>query len=197
MLTTRINLAKPPNDDGIASRLAFIGLHGVIHMSCNVRGDIFWKDIYLQTVENAVDDEHFDHLQELGILCRNLERLGIPVNSSTAGSHRSWFKEMKSDEPYKALLSRCPEIYVGRDTLLIRFRRAACEFDGTHWLYYILGSRSWWHRWIFRNLKARGYRCQPLATCELSEVLDCLNHFGVPYDLLEAMAVNLNPRRKQ
>ncbi len=193
MLTTSINMAQPAND-GFASRLAFIGLHGVRQMSCNVRGDVFWKDIYLTNVKDVVDEKHFDFIQELGLLCRNLERLGIKVNSSTAGTHGIWFMDMKHDEPYKALLSRCPEIYVGRDKLLIRFHRAACEFDGIQWSYYVMGSPKWCDRWMFRNLKTHGYGCESLTTSGLAEVLDCLKHFSVPFNLLETMAENLNPR---
>ncbi len=194
MLTTSIHLAKPANDGALASRLTCISLHGVRHMSCNGRGDVFWKGVYLINVKNVGDDQHFDVIQELGLLCHHLEQLGIKVNASTAGTHGTWFKDMRQDEPYKVLLSRCPDIYVGRDKLLIRFRRAACEFDGKDWVYYVVGSPEWCDRWMFRNLKTQGYACESLARSELAHVLDCLKHFSVPCSVLDIMADNLNPR---
>ncbi len=194
MLTTRINLVKPANDGAFASRLTSIGAYGVRHMSCNGCGDVFWKNRYLMNVNNLVDHKHFDVIQGLGLICRNLERLSIKINASTAGTHGTWFKDMRQDEPYKALLSRCPDIYVGSDKLLIRFHRSECEFDGKQWSYYVMGSSAWCDRWMFRNLKTQGYGCESLASSELAQVLDCLKHFGVPCNLLDIMADNLNPR---
>lgn len=171
------------------------GLHGMKFLSSNRLGDIFWRGNYVRTLEQVAWDNYYDAIQELGLICCNLERLGIPVNAATAGTHAHWFSSMHKSEPYKACMSRCPEIYVGRDRLLMRFKRAACEFDDGYWHYYLLGSPLWQARWTYVNRRLRGYPIQSLTQSSLEDVLQCLVHFNVPENLLAVMAKLLNPGR--
>lgn len=181
------------NDDGYFQPGHRCGLHGVKYLSCNRLGHLFWKGSYVASFEPVTLEKYDEVAQELGLICANLERLGVPVNPNTAGTRAHWFNAMPMNEPYKTCLSRCPDIHLGRDCLLIQFKRAACEFDGRHWQYYLLGSFQWHARWLYNRLYWRGNTAQSLAESSLDDVRYCLVHFNVPVNLLTVMAQHLNP----
>ncbi len=193
MIRLRSLNMKTPRIFGVNAFPLVGGLHGVRHMQFSRTGEVYWKGIYLKHLDVPVDPSHYDDIQELGLICSHLESIGVPVNSRTAVTHANWFSAMKTDDPYKAILARCPNIHIGSDKLLLVFERSVFEIDGahskTHRLLENTINRFHDSDWLER----KGYTTWPMNELEIDDLQICLSHYGVPSDLFNVMADELNP----
>lgn len=182
-----------PHISGVNGFPLIGGLHGVRHMQFSRTGEVYWNGVYLKHLDVPVDPSHYDEVQELGLICSHLETIGVPVNSRTAVSHANWFSQMKIDEPYKAILSRCPKVHIGSDKLLLVFRRSVFEINGvnskTHRLLENKASQFTDKDWLERQ----GYTTWPMTELEIDDLRICFSHYGVPSDLFPVMSDDLNP----
>ena len=164
------------------------GLFGVRNLSVNRLGQVFWEGMCIRALADSDQRDQYTKVQELGLLCRHLEYLDIPVNAQTTGSHATWFASMQYADPYKSLLSRCPDIYLGSGKIMMCFSRAIGECNDGVWQYYLLGSRYWKKRWQFTDLSKNGYNDTSLASSSLDDVHKALYHYNVPFKLLDVMS---------
>lgn len=161
-----------------------------------VSGHIYWKRHYIASFNDSFNEEIYNELLVLADNCKHLESINVPVNHCTAYSHFHWFKEMKNDEPYKTLLSRCPLIRVGRDKIVFIFKRAATKFDGERWHSFILppvNTIEWFENWSTDSLIYQGFGQVPLTWSDLDGLLNCFLHFNIPTNLTAIMSRQLNP----
>lgn len=198
MIRQRLNTMNPLPYFGGHSLQLIGGLHGVRYMQFSPCGNVYWKGIYLKNLDVPVDPSYYDEIQELGLVCRHLESINVPVNAQTAVCYASWFSDMCSDNPYKEVLSRCPKIHIGSDKLLLVFKRSAFEVSGEEVSCYHLPEINTPERAMCfetSDLERRGYTTWPMTNLGAGDLQLLLAHYFVPSNLFAFMAERLHPRK--
>lgn len=198
MIRQRLTTMKRRPDYAGDSFALIEGLHCVRYMQFTPSGGVYWKGIYLKNLDFPVDPSHYDDIQELGLVCRHLECIGVPVNAKTAVTHASWFSDMYADDSYKSVLSRCPQIHIGSDKLLLVFKRSAIEVFGGNFVCYRLPDIDTPERAMYfkaSGLTQRGYSTWPMNNLSASDLRLMLVYYRVPSDVFAVMAERLHPLR--